>query len=361
VHLVAGVDSSTGAVEVEVRDADDGRVVATGRAADLDAALAAAGSPEVAVISATGSLGGCVALDAAGRPVGVDPGWSDQATAPDAGWLTGQLPDGAAAWAQAVGSAPAPWSAIAKLSFLHRSRPDDWSQVARVGVPHDLLTLGLTGDLVTDRGAASSTGYWSPVAERYRFDLLSIVDFELDWPAMVPAVLGPIDPAGHWRDAVVGPGTLDLMAIALAVGAAPGDVVVVLSGERGASTASVVAEAPSTDRTGRVASLADATGRYLPTIRLDDGDGPDHVRAAVELLGAHARLDGERWWLSGEPGAVAAHRDALVAGAGCPVVVVPGRLAAAGACIQAAAVLHRRPPEDVQAAWRAAGTLAGSA
>jgi hypothetical protein len=90
------------------------------------------------------------------------------------------------------------------------------------------------------------------------------------------------------------------------------------------------------------------------------GAGSDDVLAAVEVLGAHARVDGERWWLVGDPDADAAHGDALAAGAGCTVVVRPGRLAAAGACVQAAAVSQRRAPEDVQSAWRAAGSLAGA-
>jgi hypothetical protein len=33
------------------------------------------------------------------------------------------------------------------------------------------------------------------------------------------------------------------------------------------------------------------------------------------------------------------------------VLATPGSLAAAGACIQAAAVLEEAPPEDVAAAW----------
>jgi hypothetical protein len=185
------------------------------------------------------------------------------------------------------------------------------------------------------------------------------VDADRDWPAIVPTVHGPIDPAGHWRGALVGPGTGDLMAVALASGAAPGDVVVHLGTGTDGSSVSVVADSPTTDRTGHVVSLADATGRYLPTVRLAV-DGDDAVLAAVGVLSAHARTDGERWWLTGDPTVVADRREALAADAGCPVVGVPGPLAATGACIQAAAVLLRRAPDEVQAAWQVAGSLVGA-
>ena len=95
---------------------------------------------------------------------------------------------------------------ITKLSWLHRSEPEAWQRLASVVLPHDWLTLQLTGRLVTDRGDASGTGYWSAATGAYRHDLLAIVDAERDWSAMVPAVLGPGDVAGEWRGALVGAG-----------------------------------------------------------------------------------------------------------------------------------------------------------
>ena len=48
-------------------------------------------------------------------------------------------------------------------------------------LPHDWLALRLTGELGTDRGDASGTGYWSAATGEYRLDLLEIVDPDLDW------------------------------------------------------------------------------------------------------------------------------------------------------------------------------------
>lgn len=81
-----------------------------------------------------------------------------------------------------------------------------WDRLAHVVLPHDWMTYRLTGTLVTDRGDTSGTGYWSPAEGRYRYDLLSIVDPDRDWVAMLPEVLGrPSGPAcggtRWWRPA----------------------------------------------------------------------------------------------------------------------------------------------------------------
>ena len=155
--------------------------------------------------------------------------WNDTESAPDAGWLIKQL-GSAAAWADACGSVPVAAFTITKLSWLHRSEPDAWARLARICLPHDWLTYRLTGAFVTDRGDASGTGYFSAREDRYREDLLAIVDQDADWSARLPLVLGPTEIAGtttaFGRSAIVAPGTGDNMAAALGVGLAPGDVVV---------------------------------------------------------------------------------------------------------------------------------------
>ena len=87
--------------------------------------------------------------------------WNDTESAPDAAWLIDQLPGGRQAWAEACGLVPVASFTITKLSWLHRSEPEAWRRLAHVVLPHDWLTFQLTGRLVTDRGDASGTGYWS--------------------------------------------------------------------------------------------------------------------------------------------------------------------------------------------------------
>lgn len=453
--LVAGVDSSTQSTKVELRDSDDGRLVGRGKAphpqttppvseqdpsAWLGAfhsawgqALAAAGrdAGDVAALSVAGQQHGCVVLDEAGEVLRPAKLWNDTTTAPDAGWLRKQLPGGDAAWAQACGSVPLAAFTITKLSWLHRSEPDVWARLARVCLPHDWLTLQLTGAFVTDRGDASGTGYWSPAAERYRYDLLAVVDGERDWSTALPEVLGPIDPAGTWqpdasagaggREVLVGPGTGDNMAAALGLGVGEGQVAVSI-GTSG--TVYAVGRSATADPSGAVAGFADATGRFLPLVctlnaaRVTDAvarllgvdaagldelalaaepgaggltllpylagertpDRPDATgllaglrtdvtreqlaRAAVEgvacglldaldTLGAHADLDDDELLVVGGGAHSPAYRRVLADLSGRAVVTLDGmdEAVATGACVQAAAVLHRRAPEEVRSEW----------
>jgi xylulokinase len=304
-RVVAGVDSSTTATKVEVRELDTGRIVGRGAAphpvthpprseqdpaawwAAFETAWEQAGAPEVAAISVAGQQHGLVALDEQRQVIRPAKLWNDTESAPDAEWLTAQLPGGARAWAEACGLVPVASFTITKLSWLHRSEPEAWRRLAHVLLPHDWLTLQLTGRLVTDRGEASGTGYWSAATGSYRFDLLAIVDGERDWAGAVPHVLGPGEAGGEWRGAVVGPGTGDNMAGALGVGLRPGDVAVSI-GTSG--TVYAVSDRPTADPSGIVAGFADATGRHLPLVcTLNATKVTD---AVARLLGTdHAGLD----------------------------------------------------------------------
>lgn len=282
--LVVGVDSSTSACKVQVRDADTGALVASGRAphpattpprseqhprdwlAAFAAACAAAGVPDrhrPAAIAVGGQQHGMVVLDGAGEVLRPAKLWNDTESAPDADALVHALAGGAAAWADACGLVPVASFTITKLAWLKRCEPETFARVASVVLPHDWLTSRLTGAHTTDRGDASGTGYWSAAEGRYRDDLLALVDGEVDWEPALPRVLGPLEPAGEWAGAgaVVAPGTGDNMAAALGVGLRPGDLALSL-GTSG--TAFAVSEQPSADPSGAVAGFADATGRFLP-------------------------------------------------------------------------------------------------
>jgi xylulokinase len=130
-------------------------------------------------------------------------------------------------------------------------------------LPHDWLTWRLTGQKVTDRGDASGTGYWSPSEERYRLDLLCMIDDTRDWDSMLPTVLGPTTVAGEWREtgAIVAAGTGDNMAAALGLGLSSRDFALSFGTS---CTAFMVRETHSADSTGAVAGFADATGKFLP-------------------------------------------------------------------------------------------------
>lgn len=277
--LVAGVDSSTQSCKVVIRDAETGRLLRTGAAAHpagtsvhpaawgraFDQAVAVAGGlADVAAISIAGQQHGMVCLDDAGEVVRNALLWNDTRSAKAADDLVAELPGGAQAWARATGSVPLASFTVAKLRWLAEHEPQHAARTAAVALPHDWLTWRVLGRpgldaLVTDRGDASGTGYWSPFTENYRRDLLELA---LGASPLLPSVLSPAARAGQTPDGiVVGAGTGDNAAAALGVDAGPGDVVVSI-GTSGVVDA--VSETPTSDSSALVAGFADATGHYLP-------------------------------------------------------------------------------------------------
>ncbi|HEY7009669.1 MAG TPA: xylulokinase [Jatrophihabitantaceae bacterium] len=279
--LVAGVDSSTQSCKVVVRDAETGVLQRTGSAPHPDgtsvdpqawedalrhAVDAAGGLSDVAALAVGGQQHGMVCLDEGGAVVRDALLWNDTRSAPDAADLVAELDGGAKAWAAAVGSVPVASFTVTKLRWLAAHEPDNAARTAAVCLPHDWLTWRLRGQagidaLVTDRGDASGTGYWSPAQEEYRTDLL-----ELAFGArpLLPEVLGPSASAGTTPDGVLlGPGTGDNAAAALGVGARGGDVIVSI-GTSG--VVSAVSATPTADPSGIVAGFADASGAFLPLV-----------------------------------------------------------------------------------------------
>ena len=306
--LVAGVDSSTQSCKVVVRDAGTGALVREGRAPHPDgtevdpaawatalqsAIVEAGGLDDVAAVAVGGQQHGMVCLDAEGEVVRPALLWNDTRSAQAATDLIAELgagETGRRAWAEAVGLVPVASFTVTKLRWLAEHEPAAAERTAAVCLPHDWLTWQLAGKpgldaLVTDRGDASGTGYWSTITGKYRLDLL---ERAFGRSAVLPRVLGPAEPAGTLAagslgaggSALLGPGTGDNAAAALGINAEPGDVVVSIGTSGVVST---VSSTPTVDPSGTVAGFADATGNFLPlAVTLN----------AARVLDATARLLG---------------------------------------------------------------------
>ena len=319
--LVAGIDSSTQSCKVVVRDAGTGELVRSGRAGHPDgtevhpdawwtalqeAVAAAGGLDDVEAVSVGAQQHGMVCLDADGEVVRPALLWNDTRSASSAADLVREL-GGAEAWTDAVGLVPVASFTVTKLRWLRDNEPEAAERVAAVCLPHDWLTWKLAGApgldaLVTDRGDASGTGYWSPATGEYRRDLLEL---GLGHDAVLPRVLGPGETAGRTsgvlgpEGALLGPGSGDNAAAALGLGAQPGDVVVSI-GTSG--VVSGVSDVSAADPSGIVAGFADASGRFLPLVctlnaaRVLDATaevlGVDHAGFAELALRAPVGSDG---------------------------------------------------------------------
>jgi xylulokinase len=269
---VAGVDSSTQSCTIEVRDLDSGALVRRGRRPHppttpprSEQVPAAWWDALESVLEEHGSGVGAVSIGAQQHGMVVLGGdlqvlrpaklWNDTESAGQAAALVDRL--GAATWAQRCGSVPVAALTVTKLAWLRDNEPWHHAATRHVLLPHDWLTLQLTGAVVTDRGDASGTGYWSPDGG-WQPDLLGLVELDID---VCPEVLAPAGVAGTWRGAIVGAGTGDNMAAALGLGLRPGDVSVSI-GTSGVVAA--VSDRPTADPTGAVAGFADAAGGFLP-------------------------------------------------------------------------------------------------
>ncbi|MBF4163518.1 xylulokinase [Nocardioides acrostichi] len=296
--LVAGVDSSTQSTKVLVVDAATGVVVREGRAAHPDGtevdpehwwaafSSATAGGllDDVAAISVSAQQHGMVALDDDGAVVRPALLWNDTRSADAAAALVEEC-GGPAAWADEVGTVPLAAITVSKLRWFAEHESDAAARTAQVVLPHDWVTARILGhdrmrpgEVTTDRGDASGTGYWSPESGSYREDLLVRA---FGRAVAVPRVLGPTEAAGETPfGMLVAAGTGDNMGAALGLGLRPGDVVVSL-GTSG--TVFSVHDRATHDPSGFVAGFADASGAFLPLVC---------TLNAARVLGATADLLG---------------------------------------------------------------------
>jgi xylulokinase len=225
--LVAGLDSSTQSVKIVVRDAETGQLVREARAAHPDGTeveprfwlealdeVTSGALEGVAALAVAGQQHGMVALDDGGEVVRAALLWNDTRSAQDATDLVAEL-GGPAAWADAVGSVPVAAFTVTKARWMARNEPANAGRTASMMLPHDYLTWVLAGrpeEAVTDRGEASGTGYWSPITNGYRPELIELA---LGHLPELPRVAGPGEAVGTTSSGIVlGPGTGDNMGAA---------------------------------------------------------------------------------------------------------------------------------------------------
>ena len=236
--LVAGIDSSTQSCKVVVHDAETGELVRQGTARHPDAtevepellvgrgttALEEAGGlDDVAAISVAAQQHGMVCLDEDAKVVRPALLWNDLRSGPAAEALVAEL--GAKAWAEASVAFPSPPSPSPSCAGSPSTSPR--MPVGRR--PSACRTTGSPGGcsaratprttsvatLTTDRSDASGTGYWSPITEGYRLDLL---ERALGRVVGVPRVLGPAESPGRVGSVVLGPGAGDNASAGLVLG-----------------------------------------------------------------------------------------------------------------------------------------------
>jgi xylulokinase len=285
---VLGIDLGTQGAKALVLDAGAGRVLGRGAAPlEVDAprpgaaeqdpdrwidavthsvreALACPGvdPASIAAIGVSGQQHGCVALDAADRPVRPAKLWCDTECAGEAREFGARI------------GRPVPAGFTApKLAWMKAREPANFARVRRVLLPHDWINLFLAGDAFTDCGDASGTGYFDTAARTYDRYAMDAIDPGLH--AMVPRLVDADAVGGTLRAAAanalglrtgipVSAGSGDNMMSALGAGAVDHGTLVVSLGTSG--TLFGPADRAVLDPAGLIAPFCDATGRWLPLL-----------------------------------------------------------------------------------------------
>lgn len=294
IDVVLGVDSSTQSCTVEVRELETGRLLGVGRAAHprtvppvseqlpvawwdalriaVRMAMAESGRVRVLGISVGAQCHGLIALDSEDRVLRPAKLWNDTTSAAHADALLRM--HGPAWWAREIGLSPSAAITISKLLWVRDNEADVFGRIAKLCVPHDWLTMQLSGEHVTDRSDASGTGYFSAASGKWRTDILAETVADRDWTPLLPNVLPPEGAAGTIRpeiaedlgidcSAVVAAGGGDQHLAAQGIGLQEGDVAFSLgtSGVVFATTSE-----PVRDESGAIDGVANVTGGYLPLV-----------------------------------------------------------------------------------------------
>lgn len=232
-----------------------------GVAAELLSAPGVDGS-RVRGVGVSGQQHGLVVVDEAAEVVRPAKLWCDTSTVEESAELGHQ-----------AGRAIPTGFTAPKALWLARREPEHWRRVRRVMLPHDYVNFRLTGEVTTDPGDASGTGWFDPETRRYDEPLLRYIDPRL--VDMVPRVVEPGRPAGRVsRDGserigvaegvLVSAGGGDNMMSAIGSGATRPGVVVVSLGTSG--TAFAYSDRPIVDPKGLIAPFCDSTGGWLPLL-----------------------------------------------------------------------------------------------
>lgn len=269
---VLGIDSSTQSTKALLVDAATGEVVAQqsaphpdGTSVDPRAWLEAFDQATAGLLDRTSAIAvggqqhGMVALDAADAPVHDAILWNDTRSSGEARTLIDEM-GGPDACAETIGSVLVASFTSTKLRWLRDHEPDAAARTRRVLLPHDYVSRHIAGsELFTDRGDASGTGYFSTAKDDW---LPELAETAIGHAIELPRIVASSEVAAKTANGlVVGAGTGDNMAAALALDLGPGDVVVSI-GTSG--VASAISESRIADGTGSVTGFADATGRFLP-------------------------------------------------------------------------------------------------
>jgi len=328
--LVVGLDVGTQSVKLVAYDAGARKVVGThGHALQLIAhddgsreqrtewwidairacfaALDPAQRARVRAVGVSGQQHGFVAVDEAGRVLAPAKLWCDTSTQAECDEIMAAA-GGARNCVKLAGNPILAGYTASKLPWTRKHRPEAYTRLAAILLPHDYVNFWLTGERWMEHGDASGTGWLDVRTRTWSQPLLAATDAQRDLAKLLPPLVAAdasfrisavtAQELGLPRDVLVGAGGGDNMMAAIGTGnVAPG----VLSMSLGTSgTLFAHSNRPVVDDGAGWAAFCSSTGGWLPLVCTMNCTVA--TEAAARTFGFAAR-DGDAVMAGTRPGA----------------------------------------------------------
>jgi xylulokinase len=228
----------------------------------------------IAAIGVSGQQHGFVPLGAGGQVLSSVKLWCDTSTEAECEQITTAF-GGDARCREEVGNSIVSGYTAPKIRWLKNNRPEEYSRLATILLPHDYLNFYLTGELAMEYGDASGTGLLDIRQRCWHTGMLEAVDGDRDLSECLPPLLEADATMGALRSEIavemglpagipVSTGGGDNMMAAIGTGnVRPGSLTVSM-GTSG--TLFAYSDAPVIDAGGQVAAFCSSTGGWLPLL-----------------------------------------------------------------------------------------------
>ncbi len=152
-------------------------------------------------IGVSGQQHGLVVLDKKGRVLCPAKLWCDTQTAPQNQQLLNAL-GGEQACLEQLGLVIAPGFTVSKLLWLKQHQPQIFQQIAHIMLPHDYINYWFTGNVVSEYGDASGTGYFDIRKRNWDHHILELIDDSQSLSKALPELINSEQSAGTVRQTI---------------------------------------------------------------------------------------------------------------------------------------------------------------
>ncbi len=227
---------------------------------------------DVRAIGVSGQQHGLVVLDSHHEVVRPAKLWCDTSTAAECAAIL-QAAGGPRRYQDEIGNLLPPGFTASKLLWLKNREFDSYRRIRHCLLPHDYLNFHLSGEMTTEAGDASGTGYFQVRQRRWSTSALGWIDSERELSECLPTLIDSNRASGQLRRSLsrrwgmdgrvlVSSGGGDNMMGAIGSGNVRPGLVTVSLGTSG--TLFSCCREPVVDPRGEIAAFCDSTGGWLP-------------------------------------------------------------------------------------------------